>query len=567
MRKNLSFLLFLLFISNPIWANQSQIFEVLRVNGLPVAESLDGTKRYELIPYDTFMENLEKVKMFDIEHGKLIRPLSITAPNSYSLATYQTGIRDQAGRGSCWAFGGIAALEAYYKRNYNKTLNLSEQYLFHVAKAGELYTDYLTTPTQHENNSSFWGFQGNSGIVKHMTRAAVPKENYAPYMTNAQMVALKNQIPASGNLDWDSNQEELDAFEWDTRHIPLSARWQARYFVKTWETVHVGDRNTLNSRLEQIISTKREVIGDFNLKWKWDAANNRYDWDPNANNAGHVMLIIGYNRSQGYFLLKNSWGGNSYVKVSYNFMKNGYQWGHIIKGATNPNNPPRQIKAAWLGNWNMDHDGWRGKMVFRRFTDFRNNNANAATKLGNYYRSGKRYDVNGYFAQNGQCMYFHIANTTSRVKPGSSTGPKYEACIFSWDLNNAAGKTASGYGAILSRNYIPYKYGNNFNLNKWKGTWKMNHDGWKGTLKITGFSAPSSGKVTMYATYKAYNGVYKPVTGTIYTSKPHQLIMKITFSSSQKQNFYLFFHTWTEKTFSGNTYWSGKKYGVLAYKQ
>ncbi len=56
----------------------------------------------------------------------------------------------------------------------------------------------------------------------------------------------------------------------------------------------------------------------------------------------------------------------------------------------------------WIGHWNTDLDGWRGDMVIRRFSDFYNPDAEAPTKVGNYYSKGKRFDINGYFTDNGR---------------------------------------------------------------------------------------------------------------------------------------------------------------------
>ena len=51
-------------------------------------------------------------------------PVSISL--AYSLAQYQTSIKNQDGRNSCWAFGGVAALEAAYKRKHGLEIDLSD---------------------------------------------------------------------------------------------------------------------------------------------------------------------------------------------------------------------------------------------------------------------------------------------------------------------------------------------------------------------------------------------------------------------------------------------------------
>ena len=77
------------------------------------------------------------------------------APTSYSLAQHQTTpiARSQTSRDTCWAFAGVAALEAAYNRKYGMNVRLSEQYTFHMPKAMELQ------PRTPDNNTSLAGFR------------------------------------------------------------------------------------------------------------------------------------------------------------------------------------------------------------------------------------------------------------------------------------------------------------------------------------------------------------------------------------------------------------------------
>ncbi len=556
----------------------SDIFATeLTPDGRTVARSLDGSRSYPLIPRDEFIAYTQERERAYQESVRSLGPDSASdqsspvdapaaldaAPASYSLASYQTAIRNQGDRNTCWAFAGVAGLEAYYRRAYGVTLNLSEQYVFHVGKAFELYPDYKTNSVPHENNSSYWGFQGSSDIVQKLTYAAVPDEASAPYMSQGEMDTLKASIPASGALDWNSTQQQLDAFEFDTRHIPLAARNNAKYRATKYTYIAFGDRSTLNSRLETVIASGKEVVADFQLRWRWDAAKSRYDYDATQDWGGHVMLIVGYDRTAGTFTLKNSWGESSLIRVTYNFMRNNFDGGHTIDGIVPPSSSP-QLKAAWVGNWNMDHDGHRGKLVIRRFIDLRNPTA-SATKLGNYYVDGVGYDVNGKFEEDGRKMVFYVASTTARVAPGTLTGQRHDLYLFSRDTTLAAGKTtwsSKPYGSQISRGDIPYTYGTGFNYTKWLGTWSMNHDGWRGKLYIDVIGGTSS----VSGRYVGSDGVTKTVVGTVDSANPHRLNLTIAFDSTNRQPFELLFHTWTGGTFSGVTQWGGKSYGVVGYK-
>src|SRR5262249_43356275 len=145
----------------------------------------------------------------------------------------------------------------------------------------------------HENNSSYWGFQGSSDILFHMIRHGVPERTAAPYLSLAGMDTLKNALLPGSALDWSSSQEELDTLEYAEGHIPLDARFTAQY--RPTDCRFIPD--TSIATLEGIIRAGHEVVVDLN-------------W-------GHVWLLVGYNRTQRFFEVKNSWGGSSLTNYPY----------------------------------------------------------------------------------------------------------------------------------------------------------------------------------------------------------------------------------------------------------
>jgi hypothetical protein len=254
-------------------------------------------------------------------------------------------------------------------------------------------------------------------------------------------------------------------------------------------------------------------------------------------------------------LIKNSWNEQQFITSSYTSATWPILGGRYITDVDARDAHP-QWDAYWVGRWKMDHDGWRGELVIRRTTDYRKSQG-LPTKLGNYYRDGKRYDVNGVTTQNGQGLRFWIANTTAKVVPGSAVGQQFEAYVFSWDPDNAAGRTSWNgipFGVTLSRGSLTGSPTQGFTTADWSGTWAMNHDGWRGTLRVN-TAAPFNGS------YTTSDGRVLAVTGAI-GSHPHVLNIVIHFSPDNWQPFQLFAHTWEKTVFSGETQWGGRNFGV-----
>ena len=493
-------------------------------------------------------------------------PLWAAPPERASLAAYQSPIKNQAGRDTCYSFAAVAALEAAYKRGYGLDLDLSEQYAFHMGKAGELYADYMTSTVPHENNSSFWGFQGNSIMLKFMERFSVPTEADAPYLSSTAMLALRSSIPTAGALGFDSTQEQLDAFEFSSGNIPPQARERARYRVVSAAYAPKGD----TAALETIIAGGHEILMDINLKWRWNMLRDRYEYNKDATGGMHEMLLIGYDRIDDNFIAKNSWGESEFIKLSYELVAKAMTGGTYITAIAPPTAPVDQ-RARWLGRWQVDHDGWIGELVIRRFTNFRNTDGNAPTKIGTYYRGGVAYDVNGSFQNEGRSLTFYIADAPGRVTPGSFTGQRFEVHMMGREYGVAGGVTewaSIPFGVRMSRyGFAALPAGSPFNVHKWLSSFDMSHDGWHGRLAFTDYSYTTpSGSAPywlLYGTYTQDGRAPLAVTGKAFADRPHRLDMTVPFSAELRQRFVLHYHTREENVFSGVTWWSGYPFGVV----
>jgi len=458
-------------------------------------------------------------------------------PDVISLERYQTDYRNQTSRGSCYAFATCAAIEAAYKRKYGLTLHLSEQYAFHINKAFELYDNYITDQSvPHENNSSYWGFQGSSDLVGKLAVCAIPDSAAAPYLSGAQMTALKNATPACGELSGNATQEQLDAFEFLEAHIPTQARHAARYRVATWGAL---PNSPSIDQVESVLAAGHEVIAGVRLK-----------------QGGHVTLIIGYDRPKRQWLVKNSWGEGKPVSWPYDTKITDASY--VIDVA--PPNAEPQKDAWWIGRWHMNHDGWSGELVIRRTHNFRQ--PKGATKLGNYYAGGKRFDVNGATFDGGQGLHFWIADTQDRVKPGEPRGQEFMVYAFSSDAYNAAGLTTSNgiqFGVALSRNPLAAKPNRGFSPNAWCADWSASCDGARGILSLESI-APVVGS------YRTERGETFAVKGELDAAHPHLLSLRIA-ASVGEQHLRLAHYSRQADVFSGTAAWKGRTFGVSGIRQ
>lgn len=486
------------------------------------------------------------------------------APDRVTWFQYQTPIRNQGDRNTCSIFAMIAAVEARYRRQFGVALDLSEQYAWHLYKSsGVTHPKYY----KYENQSSYWGGGGSHGI-KELKNFSIPLESFAPYKTQSQMNAIRLSIPAAGALIWTqeastnpTTQDNVDAFEYSPLYIPTAARFNAKYGVASYTLLNQAFVRD-SAQMEGRIAAGNEVMVDLQLKWKFNSATGVHEYDAAVDGGAHVFLVVGYDRPGRFYWVKNSWGESGFLKVSYDVFKNAAYSGAVASSVTAPDSP--SLKSKFIGVWNMNHDGWKGKLIVRRTT----NEANAPTRFGHYHTSdGKRLAVNGVSIDNGHGIRYTISNVEYDT-PGTMSGQTYYAHQYSWDPNYAAGHTVwSGnqYGVWLTRGADTSAYGNDFKKEKWLGTWAMNHDGWQGTLEIQRFE-DAGAHWRIVGLYKDSGGVVKTMTGDLTKGKEHLASINILLSPSNNQAFTLHHHTWSTGLFSGYTFWAGARFGAHGRK-
>ena len=373
------------------------------------------------------------VALGKIEIPELISPPALVN-GVFTLAQYQTGFREQKDRGTCWAFAGVAALEAAYRRKFGigPELDMSEEYTFHMGKAFALGLDPSGFATSIENNSSTTGFQGSGDIVEKLSENAIPGEEVAHYIRTQQ--DLLNILPVLGyaaNTAALHSQEDFDAIEFCEQHIPLVARVNARYRGTGWASI--GKPPTV-ADIETTLLSNHEVVCDVQ------------HLVPNI--GGHVLLLIGFDRNRRVFFAKNHWGENRFIEIKYS---NDPEWmiqtGYYIKDVVDPTFV--QNEACWVGNWWLTASGQTSRLLIRRAEDF--SNPGKPTKLGTLYAADGKHDVNGEFLNNGGTLRMFLGAANVPVKAGTLAGARIDAHLDFSNIYNLEGVDITGHTVSLSR--------------------------------------------------------------------------------------------------------------------
>lgn len=474
-------------------------------------------------PLDTFLPRLEQITQLPGPKIELTARLA-ALQRRVSHRQWQTTLDvSQGSRGSCWAFAGIAALEAAYAR-IGVHIDLSEQYLFHLSKAHE---NHLYGPGIH----SLVGFQGSADIVHHLSYWAVPLSGHVPYIDQGPLQNLADSIPGTGRAlsgSGGGTREQADWFEFDLRNIPLTGRWFAQYRAKSY-----GKKDNFTN------NDIRQTLADG-----YDVVVNVFD---KINVGGHVLLIHGFDDDAQTFDIKNSQGLPGFSTMRYtNDPQFTIQYGSMyFITAVQP--VQTQWAAMWVGRWETDHDGWRGHLIIRRFIDIRGNghlpDVNSRISLGTWYaEDGRVLDVVGHFVDEGRGLHCALGDQA------------FELYLHTRDPYRAGGRTwwnNTPFGVVLSRG-TAVGAGSGFDRSESIGIWDTVHDGWRGELHIG--SQPSYVQAADSVTRRTW--IDPGATA-------HRIDTHIDFGGDNRdQYFQLLIHTREDGLFGGITSWGGKDWPV-----
>jgi C1A family cysteine protease len=224
----------------------------------------------------------------------------------------QTPVKNQSGRGTCVCFASMAGLEVEYG---GATLDLSENYANYLYMKAEgrvckddglqthMSADYLTdygvcTESVCPYQTSFPGFCNNGANPAPAQRANAQASS--PYKIKSYQKTFRNDSLTTDTGVWINNPRYLEAVLRSGKDIVFGTH------VAGWSYPYTG-----------VLDVKLTSGGN-----------------PLPSVGGHAMLIVGYNRSQEYFIVKNSWGTNKgqsgYLYLSYDYIRTYAKYGYVI---------------------------------------------------------------------------------------------------------------------------------------------------------------------------------------------------------------------------------------------
>lgn len=383
-----------------------------RVQEIPMNTRLGGHVQ-NVIPAQYFCEDLYAIRIMSGERT-LAGPVHFNAgtgacsstdrnkflnmeQNMIDLLIYKPA--NQSDRDTCVAFATAAALSAAYRREKGVNILLSQNFLHHMVKS----TSYSGQPFYlYENQTAIWGGNNLRDGFKILKHYAAPSDVYAPYMTNAQLRDLAGSLGLGGIMFWNANpainripQLHVDLLEYNEQHISILARQLAMYGIKTTEYWRGKDATDTN-RIENLLRAGREVIIGMDLLWQ-DAPKKAKTKIYNSTSSGaHMMVIVGYDKTDtnnSYFLVKNSYG-DGILRLHYDIIRK--QTNSEIGVITSVRDVNTFHPTRWIGEWQMKHDRWIGKLYIRRAYELAQDKVTGYSRIGEYqHQNGQRYCAYG----------------------------------------------------------------------------------------------------------------------------------------------------------------------------
>jgi hypothetical protein len=293
-------------------------------NNVPIIRGADGAE-FELIPLEkmAYDPTEAEIRVSSALLGPLARHKAYIFKDPGAVVSVlgvvdhrpdQTSVKNQAGRGTCVCFASLAGLEVAYGGG---SLDLSEN-----------YANYLYMHAQGRGCKDA-GLK-TTDSADYLSANGVCRESVCPYQTSfpAWCNNGANPAPAKRTAGAGADPYKITSFQKIWRNDSLST--------------DTGLWINNPSYLESILNSGKDIVFGTHIAGWTSPYTGVIDvklgpgGDPLPSVGGHAMLIVGYNRPGGYFIVKNSWGTsrgqNGYVYLSYDYIRTYAKYGYVING-------------------------------------------------------------------------------------------------------------------------------------------------------------------------------------------------------------------------------------------
>ena len=289
----------------------------------------------------------------------------------------QSPVKDQNPRGTCVAHASMGLLEAYVHINDD----LSEQYTHYK------FNEFLGRP--HNQDGGLKTTDAAPFLARNDGRICLERD--WPYIPSQNTI---NNMVANG-----------------TYSPPQAAVNNQSFGIGAYKIIEdkgLTGESIKNTRyLESLLFQGYNIV--FGCYASWDDKDNNGILDPLLDSngkpvgtAGHAMLIVGYNRTDQYFIVKNSWastwGHSGYAYFSYNFVRACAKYGFVIDTvvpAAPPSSLPRKLAIAPFNIDKISRQSLRDAIVFFKTSSGRYAVAEAYAGDNLYLTNLRVYNSNG----------------------------------------------------------------------------------------------------------------------------------------------------------------------------